>query len=253
MLKAKKRAPSSRRKAKTLALKRAQKAAEESDSSEEEKILTAEENAKVVKKEGKLWIELREIFEDESDDDELWGESAVNSVEGSVAGEDVSFVAGDGATSVAAGTEGGSSLASLGGLEGLLNASSIEEGEEGGEEEGDENGEEDDEVSENSFGYKNVTRKEVHLPKNYVELQMRFIQAFPKHDASVACERWDGRTINPKDTDFKEGEVIVFREFQPSTIAEEKQKSVRGHGHRWEEKDYKPALDKFELRTWDIL
>jgi hypothetical protein len=100
------------------------------------------------------------------------------------------------------------------------------------------------------FGYKNIVRAQVPIPKNYLMLQMAFADAFPWHDASLVCERANGKSIGPGETDFKKDELIVFREYMPEIRKDKQLKKVQGLNSAWEEVEYGPGLGKFKLRSW---
>jgi len=197
----------------------------------------------VVQVDGTIVIELRMLLDEDSDDD-FWEEDLAQ-VEAAKEEPKEKHSNNKKKNESDSGSGSGSLLSSL------LFEAATEEGEEGAPSD-----DEDDAMSsesDNSFGYKAIERREVQLPHSYMELQMRFISAFPKHDASLAVERFDGTTVKPTETKFVKNEIIVFREFQPMSIAEKKQKKVQGHKSRWEEEVYEQKLANFELKTWEIL
>ena len=119
------------------------------------------------------------------------------------------------------------------------------------DEEGKNEGEESDfDDYDNGFGYKNILRKSVPIPKDYLQLQMAFADAFPWHDAALVCERANGKSIGPSETNFRRDEVIVFREYMPSMRKDVQYKRVMGLSKCWEEDVYEPELKKFYLRSW---
>ena len=79
---------------------------------------------------------------------------------------------------------------------------------------------------------------------------MAFADAFPWHDASLVCERANGKSIGPGETDFKKDELIVFREYMPEIRKDKQLKKVQGLNSAWEEVEYGPGLGKFKLRSW---
>jgi hypothetical protein len=139
-----------------------------------------------------------------------------------------------------------------------------EEEEEGGDGEEDEhefdaNSNRRDGVSSSStaasnfgFGYKAVHRKEVPVPRTYLELQSLFATAFPWHDETLVVERSDGRMVTPTDCKFVGGDVVVFREYVPTNRRDELKGKIKGLGKGWEEEEYKIQRKSFKLRTWQL-
>ncbi len=123
---------------------------------------------------------------------------------------------------------------------------------ENGEELREEKEEEEEEEDHYGFGYKEIERKKVPVPKNYMELQIAFANAWPRHNKSLICERPNGRTVNPKETNFKRDEVIVFREFMPELRMDKVHKKIQGLRKGWEEDVYQPQLKNFKINTWTL-
>ncbi|GMH95473.1 hypothetical protein TrVE_jg9149 [Triparma verrucosa] len=122
--------------------------------------------------------------------------------------------------------------------------------EDGEEEEKEAKEEEEEEEDRFGFGYKSIEQKTVPIPKNYMELQMAFASSWPRHDASLVCERLNGKSISPSETTFSPNEVIVFREYMSEVRRDKQEKKVRGMGKGWEEDVYEKELEGFKLRTW---
>ena len=102
------------------------------------------------------------------------------------------------------------------------------------------------------FGYKAVHRKDVPVPRTYLEMQTQFATAFPWHDETLVVERLNGKMVTPVDCKFEKGDVIVFREYVPTTRREKLKGKVRGLGKGWEEEEYAIQTKSFKLRTWQL-
>lgn len=95
-----------------------------------------------------------------------------------------------------------------------------------------------------------IERKQVPIPRSYIELQTAFADAFPRHDEALVCERTNGRTIMTSETSFARDEVVVFREFQPEIRKIRTRKKIQGLRKGWEEDVYQKEVDNFRLKTW---
>ena len=96
------------------------------------------------------------------------------------------------------------------------------------------------------FGYSQIIRKEIVVPKDYTALQQGFASAFPKIDTFLTIERYgNGEAITTKNCKFTKDEIIVFREYIPEWRVEKaKKKLVGGNGSGMTVKSMKSADKK---------
>lgn len=82
-----------------------------------------------------------------------------------------------------------------------------------------------------------IERIEVPFPTTYTELQTSVALNF-KLDRLFICERENGERVLPYEKSFQENEVLIFREFQPSTLR--LNLNMKKVATTWERDSYNP-------------
>jgi hypothetical protein len=247
---------------------------DDDDNDDDKPFMRASEMAAIVRKEGTLIIELRQLLDEVDSSGDEWDEEYEEEEQAAVvvepgkispqqndnptpAEEQKVEVFNQRAGELANMFGGGSSVDDSTSPLPLNSVPFAPAAEQDPIKEESEEDQKDEEEDRWGFGYKSITRKTIPIPKTYIDLQMYFAAAFPKIETSLSVERLNGKMVDPREKGkFLKDEVIVFREYMPEfRVWEQGNRGMNKKGAKaknWEKEVYQKELDKFGIKSWQF-